>query len=727
MKQLTNNKFAAFLLILLLLPVSVAMALIPEPDNVVYGTVTLDGRVLNAADTDVTLVLQYNGKKISSYTMGEDPAMQDNYALEIPVDSVLTRNDNALRTGDSLEIFYRTNVSKVSLGNVVVAERGNTIELNVVLQSADIPVSADPSSIDTDGDGISDVAEVAAGLNPLDPSDASLDSDGDGVSNLQEYINGTDIALDDIPPMLYVPADKNLSATALFTEVNLGVATAYDAKDGALTPTPSGDGFYEPGQHLVIWSVSDAAGNTATATQTIRVAPIVNFNQNLVVAEGSTVTVTAELNGVAAVYPVTIPFTVSGTATGGGVDHNLADGEVVIAAGLVGSLSFPILNDAVANEGTETVEITMGTPVNAVVGSNSIFTAQISEENIQPNLRLSADQGNGQTSMVVSGNGAVTVNAVVTDYNPADIHSFDWSLTEAALVDSDGNASDANFTFDPAGLVDGTYMVSVTVTDSAGASTNQQLLLKVVNDSPVLAAVDTDGDGINDDVEGIADSNGNGIPNYLDAVNQPNILQAKSTITDKYLLETEFGLNLSLGYVATNVGNTVVSFKNVSTVYQVLADSIKDNNYPSGLYDISVSGLSYPSESVSVVLPQFTAIAAQSTYNQYFYPQEELSKFVVNDKNAILSAPGADGYCPPPGDATYTPGLTAGNWCVMLVIEDGGPNDADGVPNQTIRSLSGVQVTVAAGGGGEFDPAFILLLILSAGYVHRRRKLIVVK
>ena len=33
---------------------------------------------------------------------------------------------------------------------------------------------------------------MANGLNPDDPSDASLDSDGDGFTNLQEYVAGTD-------------------------------------------------------------------------------------------------------------------------------------------------------------------------------------------------------------------------------------------------------------------------------------------------------------------------------------------------------------------------------------------------------------------------------------------------------------------------------------------------------------------------------------------------------
>ena len=38
-----------------------------------------------------------------------------------------------------------------------------------------------PGVLDTDGDGIPDNVETAAGLNPEDPADAVLDKDGDGM------------------------------------------------------------------------------------------------------------------------------------------------------------------------------------------------------------------------------------------------------------------------------------------------------------------------------------------------------------------------------------------------------------------------------------------------------------------------------------------------------------------------------------------------------------------
>jgi hypothetical protein len=52
------------------------------------------------------------------------------------------------------------------------------------------------------------------------------------------------------------------------------------------------------------------------------------------------------------------------------------------------------------------------------------------------------------------------------------------------------------------------------------------------------------------------------------------------------------------------------------------------------------------------------------------------------------------GYCPAAKDSAYVKGLVSGSWCVLLEIEDGGPNDADGKANKAIVDPGGVQVSI---------------------------------
>ena len=42
---------------------------------------------------------------------------------------------------------------------------------------------------DTDGDGMPDTWELAAGLDPDDKSDGAADANGDGYTNLEDYLN----------------------------------------------------------------------------------------------------------------------------------------------------------------------------------------------------------------------------------------------------------------------------------------------------------------------------------------------------------------------------------------------------------------------------------------------------------------------------------------------------------------------------------------------------------
>ena len=523
-------------------------------------------------------------------------------------------------------------------------------------------------------------------------------------------------------PELTAPEDVTVDAVGLFTPVDIGTATAVggaipvvtQVNDQSVMTTPT---HFRPGINTVTWSATDEAGHTETAVQHVNVTPRVDFNKSQVSAEGSTATFKVILNGPAVSYPVIVPYSVGGTALIDGSDHDLMEGSVTIhSPDLEATVNVHFVNDG-AGEGTENLVITMGTPVNAVAGQVKTHTIEIDEGNVAPAVMLSGTQGSGVTRIIGQGNGVVTVTAAVTDPNVGDVHNYRWSGTDNALIDIDAVTN--TFTFDPASLLPGLYHLKVEVSDGT-ASGNAELLLKVEAALPALTAVDSDGDGVNDDVEGAGDSDSDGIPNYLDDLNVTrNVLQEKQVTATQYLIETEPGLFINLGQIALRAGHYKAGVTNTEIQnyanHGAGAPQDAGQTFSGGLFDFEVSELPVAGQQVKVVLAQFAAIPADAVYRKLM--PGGWQDFVIDADNNVASAAGAEGFCPPPGDSAYTAGLTEGHWCVQLTLQDGGPNDADGVADQHVQDPGGVgaklPVTVViagSGGSGVMSPGLVLLL-----------------
>ena len=73
-----------------------------------------------------------------------------------------------------------------------------------------------------------------------------------------------------------MPEDVFVDANALFTKIDLGVASAVD-KFGNPLPVSLVDGliFYEPGNNTAYWQATDEDGLTSVASQAVRVRPLV--------------------------------------------------------------------------------------------------------------------------------------------------------------------------------------------------------------------------------------------------------------------------------------------------------------------------------------------------------------------------------------------------------------------------------------------------------------------
>lgn len=358
----------------------------------------------------------------------------------------------------------------------------------------------------------------------------------------------------------------------------------------------------------------------------------------------------------------------------------LIDGVVEINQGLSAELRFQVLEDGTAEE-PETVIITLDPALNR--GSQAQTTIRISEQNIAPAAALQVLQAGEKRLTLSQAGGVATIEATVSDANPADQLSGSWLVANLLGASQAGNT----LSFDPAQQTPGVYPISYTVQDNGSPQlqATTQVFVVIQPSLPVLTDADSDGDLIPDHSEGFADTDGDGIPDYLDAINECNVVPAEGQQQVSYLAEGEPGVCLRRGSVAVLSDSGGLQVKAV----ELQPDSTANNI--GGIFDFIAYGLPVQGQSYNLVLPQRNPVPANAVYRK-FTEAGGWVDFVSNARNQVASSAGERGFCPPPGNSGWTPGLTEGHWCVQVTVEDGGPNDADGLANSAIVDPGGVAV-----------------------------------
>jgi hypothetical protein len=601
---------------------------------------------------------------------------------------------------------------------------------------------------DDDGDGIPDTVETAYQLDPLDASDALLDLDGDSLNNLDEYLaclaqldtECATLARDSVAPVISFTTPITVDATGYLTPVTL-TATAQDALDGALVPfIVGGTTSFRPGVHQVQWQARDQAGNTATAEQEVRVRPRVVFGGTKVSGEGKTLSIPVTLSGAAISYPVTVAFSVAGSASA--EDYQFTSLEAVITEGTAGSLTVAIQTDQ-AIEGDETIDVSVVSVSDAaIVGEVSTYQVLIVDRNIAPELELAAQQNGVVTNQVFQDGGTVTLSALGSDANDDEL-TLTWELSEinSALLTEEAQSADIQQTqqFDPQQLTAGqVYQVAATVSDGVLTSRATVALLVQAAQPTLSAGTDSDGDGIDDLSEGLTDTDGDGVPDYQDAVNDSTRLSAaRSGAETRSLMTAEAGLRMSVGRTALGKGQGGALVRS-----QDMTDDegnvVRDGNFSvvGGLYDFVVKGLTEAKRTARIVIPLTQSVPTNASYRKF--ANGEWFEFVETSTDFIESANSEDGNCPAPGSSNYQAGLLRFADCLQLNISDGGPNDADGEVNGVIVDPSGVAGVAASstgsslsapddqpsGSGGSLGIwailALLALLIKQGWHCHRR-------
>lgn len=548
--------------------------------------------------------------------------------------------------------------------------------------------------LDDDNDGLTDAVEIASGLNPLDPADAALDADGDGVDNLTEFRQGTNLLVDDIAPVITFESPLTVVATGRLTQVDPG-ATAVDGRDGVVSVSSSRTSPFSSGRHVLTLTARDSAGNETRSEQTLIVLPLVSITRMALLPEAASIDLTVELSGPAPDYPVTIPLSYSGDA--GAADFSALPAAVSIAQGLTTTLALTAIDDNTI-EGTEVLNVMLASGPGFVAGPGSHLQLSVTEDNLAPGVSLRVAQANINRARISQELGLVTLEARVTDPNPNDLHTFDWSNTSSQIQLSVPN--EAVVTFDPTAVTPGQYLVEVLVSDDGVPAAITRLphtLTIVAAFEQLSSSLDQDNDGLDDAAEGDGDEDNDGIPAYLDTSTDPSRLPVG--VGNSANTETETGLHLRIGDAAIAAGKRGTRI-DVSDVSRLRAGDTDPGNtadrrhaYPLGLFDFGIDNLAAPGQSVQIVLPLADPIPAGAIYRKYALA-DGWKTFVQDDRNQLASA-GTDGdLCPPPGHADFGAGLTAGRFCIQLTIEDGGPNDADQLANASIKDPGGLALFV---------------------------------
>ncbi len=179
--KVSRNVISTVLTCFLLGTTTVGLAIIPEPDNILYGTVTLDNLPVTASMTNIIIEARRstNGPAIASYRMGSDEQSGNFYSLRLSVESIVPiGNPNASQTGNNLFILLRDESGIRGQTNFTIVERGT-------VQRVDFGLAV----VDVDGNGLPDTWEIyrlgSSGQNP-----GTITSNGQTV--VQHFIAGTD-------------------------------------------------------------------------------------------------------------------------------------------------------------------------------------------------------------------------------------------------------------------------------------------------------------------------------------------------------------------------------------------------------------------------------------------------------------------------------------------------------------------------------------------------------
>ena len=680
----------------------------------------------------------------------------------------LTTHSSSHGSGASINACHTQPTNLTRLGELVWQDT-HSPELD-----SDNDGTPNQQDLDDDNDGIPDLWEVEHGLDSTDASDASGDRNNDGKSNLQEYLASiTTDPIDPIEPVdpidpvdpsdttapvVIAPAAMSLASKGYKTRIAIATllqqGTANDETDGtlgiALESINGAPPVYRenmtmvllrPGRHSLTWVATDTAGNKGVATQQLDVLPKASFKVNQSVGEAQSVMVDVVLNGPAPTYPVSIPFTISGSADMQDYQLNPAIQSITINEPEAneqpsGSIDVIVPEDNLA-ETKERIIFTMGDDFqNVVAGRKQRHIITIVAQNVSPTARVRVSQNGVKGNRVYQNDGDVLLTAKARDANK-DSLTYRWS--SQTLVDSQLDNDVSTFEIDPKAHATGWHKITLQVSDGVHqVEKHKRVKIKAGGKTSFSASQDSDGDGRFDQDE-TGDENGNGIVDYLE---DSGLTTSQLLIGEDNPMETDPGLSFETGDAAQGLDQAVASISEAQLKAWQETESGSyqaDTNHSATLIlDYKIHGLEENGSTAIITLTLSAPMTSETAIRKY-HSTNGWQDFVVDENNTIESAISSDGNCPTDGSLNYLVGVQAGTTCLRLTIQDGGLNDADGIangtivdplaiatPNDSIETVTGTatetntatpdsQSNVENGGGGNLSMNMLMLLLMLMG------------
>ncbi len=322
-------------------------------------------------------------------------------------------------------------------------------------------------------------------------------------------------------------------------------------------------------------------------------------------------------------------------------------------------------------------------------------------------------QGNNQGRVISKTGGVVTVRATVI------AKTYEWSSIDVTDTSASG---DTVFVFDPANTDAGILTITLKATTNTHSS-ERVLKLELIAES--VSNDDDDGDGI---------------PNNKDNNTAINKIQAGAGKT----ITSPTNTRILLGAMGKDSSRLTLAQMQQYITDNNLPNKSNDTSTTGDIYDYVVEGLSVTGATTSVMIELTTAIPANAELRRYSLVTG-WADFEVDINNTIHSKTSTT--CT--DNSTWKAGLTTGATCLMLAIKDGGVNDTDGEQADNTGDANGVVASTisiampdledsidppssggSSGGGcvynpnapARFDMGFILLMVLSAYYLIRRKR-----